>query len=233
MKTFKDFIKEDQDTDSLYRSRINKTYNKIKTQLEKDIKRRNIDFSVIPVDGGFMAPAVGIGADNENKDLVIFFANKKSGDPKKTGHFGFFGTKNRPVVLLKVVSDENNDIYKLDKLFDKDIFSHEYTHYLDWLRYSPQKKLDFQLRPHQILPASKYVNSPVEFNAFYQMGIIKAEEELKQDPQLVNKNFKYFFYKIAKNFPSIFLDNLNNEYEKKFMKRLYSFYKEKQKNENV
>jgi len=170
--------------------------------------------------------------DREFKDIAFYLLPIDSGYMAAMGKF-----EGKIIICLKCLpsrdDDPNNELENFS-IYDirRKEFIHEYTHYLDEFRANPEK---LKSPVDNII---KYVNSPREFNAFFQEG---ADDLITYAKHVINDYFGDFeryeltfpkdINKFIKNslklhFSKIFNKLVYPEYEKKFMKRFSMLYQE-------
>ncbi len=158
---------------------------------------------------------------NDNYDVMIYFANTIG--RYQPPHFD--GNNNRFVFfIITQVQDptdfeSNSELARLrfPKWVDENTFVHEFIHYLDTLRYSNTYK------GKQPKNDSEYFNSPEEYNA-YTMEIVNNALNNKK---LFLLPFKQFVSKLLnKENSKEFINNLNDNYKRKLIIRLYKLYSE-------
>lgn len=139
------------------------------------------------------------------------------------------GDNNRFVFFILSQNDEldfeNN--CRLAKLrfkgwVDENVFVHEFTHYLDKLRYSPTYKQKNQKTK------SDYYNSPQEFNAFY---IEIVHYIMKNKTRLTKLDFSDFIKNVLNRGEKNYLKSLTPDNLFKVKKRLFGLYNEIKKTE--
>ena len=139
-----------------------------------------------------------------------FYAKGKK-DPSK--HWIVF-----PVIKTMV------DLQKLESLVDFRSFVHEYNHFLDEKR---RKKPS--LPKAGVESYERYSNSPEEFNAHLQEGFAQLEKDIRsmseeQKYVLFQHGYKKFLKKLLTYFDENFIDSLNDENYKRFLRRSYDLF---------
>ncbi len=171
-------------------------------------------------DGSFLLDGSEIG---ENLSILLVPTSKESS--LGANYSGGLGTyKGKPILVLTNVGSDVNTMHNKIK---KDIFVHEFIHYLDKNRHK-----DKSYKPN-INSVEEYYNNPSEFNAFYQDGI-RFIDDMLRNPAISGKFKEKFsdfqsFYDWINNgtyFDREFLKNMNEETKKKFQKRLYTVWNE-------
>jgi len=100
---------------------------------------------------------------------------------------------------------------------DENVFVHEFTHYLDRLRY----KSTYKFKNHET--DDEYYNSPVEYNAFYSEIV---REIIKNKKKLMGLSFNEFYKKVTKYGSQSFINSMSTVTEKRLKNRLYKLYVE-------
>lgn len=247
MKRYEPIYKEDAKLDNIFRKQAEKTFNKLKKiHLHKDdinlmfdeeeFNKLNLSFhqNLLVIRLNQILP-------KECENLYLFLSLRT----KEKAGFGYEHKEGKTlyyITLNCIKSEEAKLLYTGHALpmvqhylnQSHEEFVHEYIHYLDALRQKGGKEL-ITLE----LSLDQYVNNPAEFNAFYQQGVSTLELDLK------NRKKSYegsgmFYYDILKNgnaqqfidtllsendyWVKEFTDNLNDEYKRKFIKRLYGLF---------
>lgn len=129
-------------------------------------------------------------------------------------------------------------MYKFKMSDIKERFMHEYTHYLDSLRYKDpeavyKKYVSFKNDDNKSLDQSvkdfeKYTTQPIEYNAFYQSIIHTLENDLDRMtiPRQLQIFSKYLNFRgwIETYWNSLYDKYKNTELRQRVDKRLYKFY---------
>ena len=196
---------------------------------------------------GFKIPATKVGLPY--RDLIIFVQIGGMG-----GAYGSIrGNNDTKIIVLKVLKDLA-DLENLDNIFDrggKTIFIHEMIHYLDDQRNNYITGLDKKaadLIKNGEFDWSKYMNSPEEYNAYYNQAISTLEDLLDElEEEIESGRYRYYKDKISAMTPSEFVkwiktpsqDNdfmdsdfikfLDERYTKKLNKRLVRYFNERLK----
>lgn len=194
---------------------------------------------------GFKIEARKIGLPYS--DLIIFVQPGRMG-----GAYGSIkGNNDVKIIVLKVLKDLA-DLENLDNIFNrggKTIFTHEMVHYLDDQKNNFITGLDKKasnLIKNGEFDWSAYMNSPEEYNAYYQQAISALEDlldELADD--IESGRYKHYKNKLSKmtavefvkwiKTPSddnTFMDSdyikfLDQRYTNKLNKRLARYFNEK------
>jgi len=225
---FQSMFLEDYTSDSKYR-------NKAKSMAKKLIAMKADGFDdylhgdVVIIDGDKIDPVL------DRYVIILAKYNKRpaagayAGVGRYTG-----GDEYDRVMVVYVLSDKIIKNKAWDGvILDEQRLVHEFIHILDQGRakeYTPSVNADGSITPED------YYNSPFEFNAYYQDGLVELDDTLK----LIKKKMKSFYdEKMASwdafkpfainKFDSSFRENLNTVYNKKFLKRLFQFYQEVRK----
>jgi len=133
MKHFKLYLQEDSDPN---RVEAFSAFSRMQTQIAKDIQRRRIDGNVVPLEGGYIVNAISVGLPKQYADLRIYFANKDKLSPlvKVDGPVdlaGALGTlRDKPVIILPCIENED-DLYKLNRIIYKTSFINQFIKYLE------------------------------------------------------------------------------------------------------
>lgn len=231
-----DVLKEDFDSDKIFRNEADKAYNELISfiKLTKDSGK---DLKDVLAFTGKTQYALNFGDINSKyKNLYILFSVKVG------GYLGGLGFLNGiPIIILPVMIDTHNFDY-LETRINKQVFIHEFIHYLDWKRSKVIHNTANKIKrvSDDIIDLSDYVNSPAEYNAHYQEMLSSLDNTLKNlenyikmgaakntiIDKFVGTNFSEF-KNIAMNIlPDYFRDNINKTYETKLTKRLYGYWKE-------
>lgn len=125
-------------------------------------------------------------------------------------------------------------------------FFHEFLHFLDWYRTNAgplhwdedpdDREAVKRMAALDRLPYREYTSTSHEFNAWYQTAVHDFEEALKDiPPELVKRvhaqfakgqeGFEYFYQKFREASEFDPADSMTPEGEKRFLKRLYNFYR--------
>ena len=180
--------------------------------------------------------------DKKYNGLRIIFGpqNQEMG-----GALGWRGTEKREPVLFLFILSYKYDVKKLKENDirniglelenDRQTFIHEFTHYLDSLRWKTDMDVAAQKSNIASSTQQDYYNSPAELNAYYQQAISQLEKNINL--MASNKNGKSYlkrsipdnpqqFIKVAKNglFHRPFIKNLSPENTKRLDKRLYNLW---------
>jgi len=152
--------------------------------------------------------------------------------------------KENPVYTQK---DLKMVLSELKKLSTKRDFVHEFTHYLDLLRFKGADPVAYDEKGERDVMGgwAQYINDPWEFDAYFEEGLFRIEEFLSKHfekmgiPSQRNKEMSYLdsilgrgfqeFYKWIKKmgfFSYEFIKYLDSKYRKHFYKRLYEFHNE-------
>jgi hypothetical protein len=126
----------------------------------------------------------------------------------------------RPVLNLKFLASQEVQEY----------FVHEYIHCLDY--YREKSPVNVESYPHDENGMIRYYNSPKEFNAYFHEGLNRIHNNIlgiaKHKHQAtwfrVYPTFSKFLTEIIYSFESGFIESLNPEYRRKFIKRLHQYY---------
>jgi hypothetical protein len=172
--------------------------------------------------GGFVIPFSKI--DNTYNKLIIVLADKNIGN----AGFSKLKTSNYDGVIVLPILIEPFNLMYADTRLNKNMFVHEFTHYLDTKRY----KSDIRSSSAKQLDAgniTKYLSSPAEFNAFFIETLESIENMFEDNSQLANKflvDFNSFLTFFKTMFPQKLSDKFDDIYNKKFKKRVYNTYQQ-------
>jgi hypothetical protein len=181
-----------------------------------------------------LAWATDIGAPDKYDDLVITFSKH---DPKTRASFGFMKSKEidatNPVAVITIhnMRDETVDYPKMVNSLLMNDFVHEFVHYMDFLRYGPRYKASQVMARKGPSDISTYVNSPTEFNAYYQEIVSNVLRDIpRANRDVLAHSFgdiRSFIKTVYDTyFPTFFTNNLNEIYHKKLLRRLAMVYNE-------
>jgi hypothetical protein len=138
--------------------------------------------------------------------------------------------------LIRQVQKDNKDGWI------EESFIHEFIHYLDLKRFKNKKTLHAALGTEKIFKREgifKYVNHPLELNAYYQQAVSNYEDIFYYTLELYNKDKEQDFYEtyletfdsFMKDFKKYtsgtfkeFFENLTPKNQQKIKKRLYGLY---------
>ena len=234
----KKLFQERESIDKIYRDKAIEVYENIKNWLSKNIKNliesdtlyghpwHSNDFSRY-YNGGYILMYDSL-FDDITMPLDIIFMPDMAGPSKNmvaTGGIGKHKDTHKVVIIMPILLGEWNLQY-IDTRFDKKTFVHEFIHYLDMQR---RNKKGNMVATDII---SDYYNSPEEFNAFYQEGILKLDGYIQTDKirEIVFHNLDISFqefYKIVLQksiFDKDFMENLNTRNERALIKRLSDYF---------
>jgi hypothetical protein len=164
--------------------------------------------------------------DHSRLGLIFFPKDKIRG-----GGFGF--AKSIPVLVFYMLDEPYDTTDLVKKLKNKrDVFIHEFIHYLDWKR-SQHRKEEASFEDDE-----KYFNSPGEFNAYYQEAISEFEVTLSgAEKQMLDKSllktkivglrYQDFEENVLAFFHPDFRKIVKGKYRQKLKKRLYDLWKYK------
>lgn len=210
--------------------------------------------------GSYMVPAYAV--DPEFKDLFIVFAPERlKGQTAATANAWVDPMPAKDKIIFFLVFPglkKDFDIQSLNKYqgFRDDVFVHEMIHYLDFKRWSNGSEAFFdhikereaemaiansvghekdlqRLKQRQDRTA---INSPLEFNAYFQQFVLVMQSSIKEANAGQTKRFKNMFKKTFPNNPNDFLvhvkesfssffNKLNDKYKRKFEKRVALYFK--------
>lgn len=229
IKYFENYIFESDYTDQQYTDKAEKIFNKVRKALKND------KYKHLSSDDGFIL--YGNNIDPSISDLVFFFVHpnhnilkqgvvSRSEDVVTNYSLGVL-KDGRHIMICGNLIEPNNDKY-IDTRLNKNLFIHEFIHYLDEKRYGKNKK---KTKTIDLETFEDYYNTPEEFNAYYQEGAYALRNFFKKDgfvPDEIKqekiKNF-YSFKKLAlKFFDEHFVKELNKKFKKKLNKRLAGMY---------
>ncbi len=213
---FKNYL-ESYESDLLVKDTIEKFYVKL---LDYTVNTRNIK----KFNKGFYVECKKF---SEFKDLIIAVISKKD------GRYGGFNVKGGESLIKLNILDEDSTIDDVHMYLTEDIsfsvLSHEMVHYLDSKRNKTMFK-NTSTAKFKKGGMKSYVNDPSEFNAHFLQALQSLDDLVLNEPELLDLPFDKF-YNEAKYMilDKVFIDNMNSKYERKFKKRLYSYYKGKYK----
>lgn len=212
-------IEANYENDRWYRFEANRIYNKIMPHLEKYFKKNKED--ILSREG---AISLNVNKFDKKYDILVFLHFiKKVGDEKAY----FSHNKGEPQIVLYPFDDSKKN--KIKNV--KDLFVHEFIHYLDWLRGKGYKPKGGTAKNGMNSP--DYFNHAWEFNAYFQQGAASLEQWFKKYHERVPKafeNFNYFMKYITNDngelyfFYEKYIANLDGKYKKKFQQRLYQLW---------
>lgn len=214
-------LREREATDVEYRELADDIIDRLDDYLYDDPKLERIGKNIIII------PAAEL--DEKLSDVVFVFSPKKKDVSPSFGNFKPApGVKaiSMPILDTKTPSAEDIQNAIAD---NRESLGHELTHYIDFRRGVPigsEKEL-------QKKGIDAYVNTPEEYNAYYQEGMgrlmkvakILQMRDLEDKQDILPLSFRAFL-KSEKGQQIIgsFLPHLNPKYRKKFIKRLYDAY---------
>jgi hypothetical protein len=227
--------------DAKYRQRALDTSRKLEAAL-KHIKASDLEFPK----PGQQIVSLNLGEflkDPELNDLDLFFvARDESENATRRGAFlNKVKSGGKRIELYVDVPDlvmnlapekwKNIVVTNASKILDrsKDIFWHEFVHYMDMKRMSPaSQKASF--KKTAALGGTKnpgaYFNDPVEFNAFTQQGLTRVEDHLSklgskaEVQKLIGKDANEFYKLVLKVLSPGMKQNLNDKFKNKLKKRV-------------
>ena len=255
MKTFEELrkdLREDERADTHWRTEARRAFALMGKSLQgKSSEQLNSIFQALP-GAVFATSAADLGFPRQYWDLVLAFGShvvQPFGADIQSGNSAFFTFikdsrgMEHPMIFVPVFLDNKPNLELLKKLDTypdvEQSFIHEFIHYLDYMRFKdPESTFRKKLKPGQkagidinsFQSMYSYVNSPAEFNAYYQELITRIEHFL-HDTDTMNiaklTTFPEFMIVARKFIPTFMRDYLNDGYKRKLIKRLYSFWKEK------
>ena len=228
---------EDEDSDQFARLAAREAADTIVEWLEKygEAAYKKLQKTT----SGYKISASSLGLPYKN--LTIYFGQGE--DAASYGNIA--GDPDKKVILMKIIRTAS-DIKNLDIRFkkNKNIFVHEFIHYLDDQKISysntgVSQDYDWDSQDDW----KRYINSPEEYNAYYQQAIAKLEDRLDEFESkmegdaferlrkfLLNMNtqefVEWFKSKNANFFHNEIVDYFNEKYGRKLDKRLARFFKE-------
>ncbi len=217
-------LEYDYDADSKLIVKSRNAFTKLKTYIKNGIDDSEISNKWERSErwGGFIIPFGEI--DNTYNKLIIILADKNIGN----AGFSKLKTSNYDGVIVLPILIEPFKLMYADTRLNKNMFVHEFTHYLDTKRY----KSDFRSLSAKQLDAgniSKYLSNPAEFNAFFIETLESIENMFESNSQLADKfliDFNSFLTFFKTMFPQKLSDKFDDIYNKKFKKRVYSTYQQ-------
>lgn len=217
-----DIIKNgSMETDREFRSEAMKFWKKLYDFLtKKDIRR----LREVPARGGWALDARIIDQKYKNLIFIIGYGGKYGGGFGKKGKYSI-------ISFSPLSAPFDTKFFKQGLERNRNIFVHEFIHYLDSLRRKSGEG-DSSVKLEESLES--YYNDPDEFNAYYQDGVSKIDEVFFEDGRMSKSKMKFWensFPKWINKWGKFFFDNdfinhLNPKYTKKLKKRLYSVHQE-------
>jgi len=245
-------LKEDERKDTHFRTEARAAFSLLQGYLQKYVvnwgkERIERTFQILDPGATMVAPATLIGLPAKYSELLIAFGSKTAA-PFGNSMLGTNSTpfftimrgrdeKEFPVIFLPIFTGDNIDINELGDISGQveASFIHEFIHYLDFKRFfSTASTFSRKFDPNDVKNVQAksfqdmydYMNSPHEFNAYYQALVDKIENSEARDT-FDWSTFSRFMDDISWNLPKIMKDYMNDEYKRKLVKRLYSFWVEK------
>lgn len=228
LKHFENYIFESDYTDQKYTDRAQKIFKKVRNAL------KNGEYKKMSSDNGYIIHGEDI--DPSINDLVFAFVHPShdilnQGVVNKIENFvtnyslGVL-KDGRYIIICGNLIEPNSDKY-IDTRLNKDLFVHEFIHYLDKKRYGKSKKNTKTID----LSIEDYYNTPEEFNAYYQEGAYGLRNFFKKNGHVPDdikkekiKDFETFKNVALRFFDEHFIKGLNKKFKKKFNKRLAGLY---------
>lgn len=216
---------EDAMSDREYRKKANTVLNALKKELESTHFSR---FTNIRIGGksGKKINTASITPVLSQDFNIVFIEDWAGSDKTRKGGFGVVRGQSYVFIFIDPNNQEDLPVWQRRDWYD--VFIHETIHHLDSSR---NHTITVSGNDHKRF--EDYVNSPEEFNAFYQQAIYateKAIENIKHHenyPKVakmlfgdVDKFTKYVMNKIPKEISG----NLDKKYMRKFKKRVAQYY---------
>jgi len=219
---FIEYMNEKYSEDVMSRTEAKEFYKKLVEFIEKDNFENAIS---TPRFQGFTYPAMYI--DPKYTDLAITLGYGSSDFDVQEGNFmGGYGRlpDNNRVIIVEVLKRP----YSTERLIPRmqepkcmSSFIHEFIHYQDEKKYTDDHFKNKSIEAGQKGDFKTYVNSPHEFNAYYQQGLSEIDDVLTQENLYT---YKKFYDWAVPFFDSTFIKNINEKYKRKFHKRLADYY---------
>jgi hypothetical protein len=216
----KEILEASEWRDKDYRTAANIFYKKIvKTLRNNKDNLEDILLKSPRFKGWFLDPKF---FKNEEIDVGFIPSTEK-------GALGY--TKKTAVILIPVLIGPFDIKHLETRIMSatvKQAVIHEYIHFLD------KNRTDGKSKSIIDQGIEEYVNSPAEFNAYYQDGADRISDIMetagqieKRKPGTLNKylkSFNVFKNRFIGKFHETFIKNMNEKYKKKFDSRLYNLY---------
>lgn len=176
----------------------------VNTSTGRKIQLNGIKFNLKQLDKNFDINILFTQTVTKNESAFFSYA-------KKMLVFPILGNQNENEF------ENNKRLVKIrfDLWIDEQLFTHEFTHYLDSLRYS--KTYNFSSPKSKV----EYANSPEELNAHYQEIISLLN---KQKNKISKMSFNQFLKYSLNLFPKEYMMHLKEINLKKLKNKLYRFY---------
>ena len=230
MKSFKYYLTEKSVEDTKFRTEATQFLSKLIAFIKKD-KFENA--SKVQQFKGFAYP--GIFIDAKYLDLLIIFSyGDKTFDVAGGAFLGGYGhLKSGMKVIVMDILKKPYDVTDLETRLqsgkNKSTWVHEFVHYMDEKRYKGSN--EFVLKGTKAAMAGDfkgYINTPNEFNSYFQQGIVEVEDAIAGVPRSITKdklkNMTEFKKWVMPLFDKTFISSLGNKYTNKFNKRLADYY---------
>ena len=220
--SFKEYLTEDTKRDAFIVTESKRIFNKIKRKIDT-IKLKKIDnYQVNTTKGKYSLKGLEFNLKDigEKYDVNIAFLCT---DRKIGGIKGFFDKQHNKVCFFIIDGDDREDwwlnslLIRFKSWIEEHLFVHEFSHYLDSLKYSPSYKTSNN---------KEYYNSPEEIYAFYLETLRN-----KLNKRFFDLPFEQFLKKITNdNNYRLAYARLTPENKKRIKKRLYKLYMDKHDN---
>jgi hypothetical protein len=233
--------------DLAYRQEAKRAYDKLIEFLKQSDLRGKVD--PLLHDTGYALDFSDVDSKYEKLHILWFSSHNR----KSLGEFGEIASHLYPesrayqIKLFALgdnffVDDEGyeKELYdSLDQLqyvTHKQIFTHEFIHYLDRLRRKKQIPFEKLKELNRKKTPSEYLSDPDEFNAWYQEKVSELDRLItkvgEKAPHLLTENwlttFKDFMQLVRTQFTTgpikWDLDILDEKYQRKLKKRLYGLW---------
>lgn len=241
-------IVETEDTDSDLRDEARAASIIFGEWISDNINKIKSKFQPMNNKQGYKIRATGVGLPY--RDLILYIQIGRMG-----GAYGSIqGDKDTKIIVLKILTDLA-DIINLDVIYHnrggKTIFIHEMIHYLDDQKNNYITGLDRKasdLTKDGKFDWSAYMNSPDEYNAYYNQAVATLEDRLDElEGEIESGRFSHYKDKLSRMTPQEFItwiktpgpDNdfmdsdfikfLDERFTKKLNKRLARYFNERLK----
>jgi len=136
-----------------------------------------------------------------------------------------------PILTVEVLESESGPEMARYLGYIREIFIHEFIHYLDDIRYVVPGWAPASAKVVKDGGQRAYYNSPVEFNAYFQGGAFEVEKRVAElEPGEFSRLFGRSFKKFRKHYESLFNKNfrrmIKDKWKKKYEVRLWQLYQD-------
>lgn len=173
---------------------------------------------------GLRISSSNLGLEIEKPMDVIFIKSFRNNGLE---NFGAYAAKiNTVFIFIDPYDQESMPIWERRDWYS--VFIHETIHHLD-----SSRNPTLSSSSNDNISQRDYVNSSVEFNAFYQQAIAETEKEIERfrDHQNYNKVYELLFDDVEKftkfvlgRLPNEIRRHMNEKYMRKFKKRVAQYY---------